>query len=223
MAKHQLYSEFHETYQANEDMDPSTGCWLLTLSLCCEYSFPWYGFYLIISCLGSGHIEWNIHDACSLTDVKKVILNLSTVYNVVLVSSTQQSDSVMCLCVCIYIFFRYFSTFDCCKIFLYLPMWYRRSLLFIYFTYSIVCMVIPNYSFIPPPLWEPWISFLCLQVYFSFVYWLCWVFVAAHGFLSLGWGGLLSSCGAWASHCGSFALWRMDSTLLRLSGCGVWG
>ena len=38
-------------------------------------------------------------------------------------------------------------------------------------------------------------------------FWLCWVFVAAQAFLWLQWVGLLSSCGAQASHCSGFS-WR---------------
>ena len=42
-------------------------------------------------------------------------------------------------------------------------------------------------------------------------FWLCWVFAAPFGlFSSCGNQGLLSSCGAWSSHCNGF------------SCCGAW-
>ena len=55
-----------------------------------------------------------------------------------------------------------------------------------------------------------------------FIYWLCWVFIAAQGlFSSCGEQGLLSSCGAWASHCGGFSFCRAWTLGHKLSSCGA--
>ena len=45
---------------------------------------------------------------------------------------------------------------------------------------------------------------LCL-IYFIYIFWLCWVFVAAQAFLCCGEQGVLSSCSAQASHCDGFS------------------
>ena len=59
---------------------------------------------------------------------------------------------------------------------------------------------------------------------FLFIYsWLGGVFIAAQTFSSCGEQGLLSSCGAWASHCGGFSCCRTRALGLEgLSSCGKW-
>ena len=65
-----------------------------------------------------------------------------------LVSSVQQSDSVMCVCVCVLytntFFFRFFSIVGITRYWVEFPVLYSRFLLFINFTYSSVYMLIPN-------------------------------------------------------------------------------
>ena len=63
---------------------------------------------------------------------------------------------------------------------------------------------------------------------FFFVFWLHWVFVAAHGLSLVAASGGYSSCGARASHCGGFscgaqALDAQASVVAarRLSSCGA--
>ena len=46
--------------------------------------------------------------------------------------------------------------------------------------------------------------------YFFIYFWLCWVFVAVQPFSSWSEQGLLSSRGAWASHCGGFSCCRIQ-------------
>ena len=66
---------------------------------------------------------------------------------------------------------------------------------------------------------------LFLKITYLFIYfWLCWAFVAVHGlFTRCCEQGLLSSCGAEASHCGAFsccgprALWPVG-----FNSCGTW-
>ena len=47
--------------------------------------------------------------------------------------------------------------------------------------------------------------------HYLFIYWLCWVFVAAHGLSVCGEQGLLSSCSAQASHCSGFSCCRAST------------
>ena len=54
---------------------------------------------------------------------------------------------------------------------------------------------------------------------FCFYFWLPWVFVAVQGFSSWGKWGLLSRCGAWASHCNGFS--RFGARALGRAGSGV--
>ena len=43
-------------------------------------------------------------------------------------------------------------------------------------------------------------------------FWLCWILVAAGGLsLLVASRGLLSSCGAWDSHCGGFSCWAAQA------------
>ena len=51
----------------------------------------------------------------------------------------------------------------------------------------------------------------CTGKTYLFYFWLCWVFLAARAFSSCSEQGLLCSCGAWASHCGSFSCGRASS------------
>ena len=65
-------------------------------------------------------------------------------------------------------------------------------------------------------------------------FWLCWVFVIAHGLSLVAVSRAYSSCGAWASHCGGFACCRAQALgcqgfrsfssralVHRLSSCGT--
>ena len=54
-----------------------------------------------------------------------------------------------------------------------------------------------------------WFFYSSLKILLFIYFGLCWVFIDARAFSSCGKWGLLSSCGAWASHCGGF------------SGCGA--
>ena len=62
-------------------------------------------------------------------------------------------------------------------------------------------------------------------------FWLCWVSVAVWAFPSCGEQGLLSTCGAWASHCSGFSGCRAQAlgysgsviVVIRLSSCGAQG
>ena len=49
--------------------------------------------------------------------------------------------------------------------------------------------------------------YIILFIYF----WLCWVFIALNVFSSCGEQELLSSCSAWASHCGGFSCCRAQA------------
>ena len=51
-----------------------------------------------------------------------------------------------------------------------------------------------------------WLFFF--KIIYLFYFWLCWVFVAARAFSSCGEQGLLSSCGAQASHCSELSCCR---------------
>ena len=65
---------------------------------------------------------------------------------------------------------------------------------------------------------------ICIIIIIIFFYfWLCCVFVVVWAFLSCGELGLLSSCGAWASHCSDFSCWRAQSLGGEgLSSCDTW-
>ena len=60
---------------------------------------------------------------------------------------------------------------------------------------------------------------------FFIYFWLCWNFAAARGLFSScgeqGVGGLLSCCGAWASHCSDFSCCKAQTLgTWGLSSCG---
>ena len=77
---------------------------------------------------------------------------------------------------------------------------------------------------------EHWNFSVCVFI------WLCWVFVPAWAFSSCGSRGLLSSCGAQASHCSTFSCcraladsghtgfisWGSRALERGFSSCGVW-
>ena len=63
----------------------------------------------------------------------------------------------------------------------------------------------------------------CITLFLFICFWLCWVFVAAARAFTLVVQGLLSSCGVWASHCGSSSLQGTGSRACGASEVAVCG
>ena len=90
--------------------------------------------------------------------------------------------------------------------------------------------------------WQSWVAvteisgpqtqkYLLCRASFLFIYfWLCWVFVAAHGPSLVAASRGYSSCGVQASHCGGFSCFGVWALGVRasvvaahgLSSCGLW-
>ena len=62
------------------------------------------------------------------------------------------------------------------------------------------------------------VSFLFIHLFILFIYfWLCWVFVAAHGLSLVARAGATLHCGARASHCSDFSCCRAQALGARAS------
>ena len=104
-------------------------------------------------------------------------------------------------------FERLYSIYTYDKILAVFPVLYNISLWLIYFIHSNLYLLIICPYFIPPPFPLPtgnnW--FITLNFFIIHLFWLCWVLVAVWAFSSCREQGLLSGCGAQASHCSSFS------------------
>ena len=120
--------------------------------------------YYVLSSQGSprepevqNHLDLPVHISivrALYPNLKRILVSIFfnwriVIYNIVLVSGVQQSDSVLC----IYIFFRFFTHIG-----------YNRILID-FSIYRSMCMSIPSSQFIPQ---QP-ICFLCLWLCFCFI------------------------------------------------------
>ena len=99
---------------------------------------------------------------------KKNLIEIQLIYNVVLISAVQQSDSV----IHIYLFLCSFPLWFIVGYLMQFSILYSRALLFSHSIDNSLHLLIPNIHSIPPPpplSWQPQICSLCVWICFYFV------------------------------------------------------